>query len=113
MRREERGGIAESGEGGEKGVGGPGVGVDGVKSLASSLLQSSVGISALLERESGKYQIVRQLAFTGHGGRVNRCAFSGTGCSLASASDDATVRIHTLPGVGTHANPSLDRNATI
>jgi len=43
-------------------------------------------------------QIVRELVFTGHSGRVNKCAFSGAGCSLASASNDATVRIHALPG---------------
>ena len=61
-------------------------------------------MAQLMGEGAGTYQIVRELAFTGHSGRVNRCAFSGAGCSLASASADSTVRIHALPGVGIAAD---------
>ena len=68
------------------------------------------GLTGLAEEERGRYEIVRELVFTGHSQQVNKCAFSGSGCSLASASADSTVRIHALPGAGPGAT---NRSATI
>ena len=61
------------------------------------------------EGELAMCKVVHEVSFPSHNGPVKRCVFSGAGSTIASASSDATVRVHDLPGTG----PANDRSATI
>ena len=42
---------------------------------------------------SGRFQVARQVTLQGHSARVTAVAFSPDGTTLASASDDGTIRL--------------------